>query len=50
MLISSFLIFYENDIKKAPKGLHKTLGGFIGAFSGDSASQVSPDGHLTEKI
>jgi hypothetical protein len=38
MLISSFLIFYENDIKKAPKGLQKNLGGFMGAFSGNSAS------------
>jgi hypothetical protein len=45
IFISPFLIFYENEIKKAPKGLYEfPCGGFIGASSGNSISYCTPKG------
>jgi hypothetical protein len=35
IFISPFLIFYENEVKRAPKGCRNSLGGFVLASSGN---------------
>jgi hypothetical protein len=44
MFISPFLIFYENEIKKASKGIQQSLGGFIWASSGNPISYCTSKG------